>query len=76
MLPIVIGIVVIFVRGVGQSIDCGGGGVIGDEGIFGSLVIFAGVMIGFVIVIDIFVVALNVVVDGTSDVGSCWYEDI
>ena len=54
MLPIVVGIVVIGVRGVGQSVNWRGGVVIG-QGIFGGGVIFAGVMVVFVGVMVVFV---------------------
>ena len=55
MFPIGVGIVVIVVLGVGRSVNWGGGGVIGDDFIFGGLVIFVGVMVGFIRVSGIFV---------------------
>ena len=54
MLPIVVCIVCIRVRGVGQSFDWGGGVVIG-QGVFGGWVIFVRLMVDFVRVTEIFV---------------------
>ena len=58
MLPIVVGIVVIGVRGVGQSVNWRGGVVIG-QGIFGGGVIFVGVMVAFAGVNQIIVVGIE-----------------